>query len=490
MSSPTHLDLETACITNQACRGRGARRYILLAAAVLACGSFLLMPASLTMLRTAQVVDITTIRSSHQCLVENGKVENRVCSYQNLILHAGDLLYIHEDAVKPQLPDVMVNWHHDIHLQLISMPALALPEEITSVQAELIAKATLTHRQWHLNYGHSIAESVFEVYNTACVYLQSCSLSKTQLVPVFLDRPGSFGWTGAKGNWKSVLPPAAEALQCFFPKPALWIADTALHSRVFVLEQAVAGIGLYNRKWPGPKDVAARFKSFYGHVNSTVAELYRQGIAECTGIRFQDIDATTPTNVTIVNRQYHAGRHIVNTEDITNNIQGLQEFANCRVVNVEKMSLAEQVKLYRDAQILVMTHGASIANIMFMSPGSVVVVYNWVKRNDIPHSWVTALIKDMSLPVNFVGTSTDDRRFLFPQKEKYVFQPGFADLAPEAKTDLLEKGICPENAALQDCNDMKMNFAIDWNELKPALLMAVQDMQPQHTHVLDRLDAA
>lgn len=100
------------------------------------------------------------------------------------------------------------------------------------LQAELIAKATLTHRQWHLNYGHSIAESVFEVYNTACVYLQSCSLSNTQLVPVFLDRPGSFGWTGAKGNWKTVLPPAAEALQCFFPKPALWIADTALHSRV------------------------------------------------------------------------------------------------------------------------------------------------------------------------------------------------------------------------------------------------------------------
>lgn len=40
----------------------------------------------------------------------------------------------------------------------------------------------------------------------------------------------------------------------------------------------------------------------------------------------------------------------------------------CRVVNVEKMSLAEQVELYSSAQILVMTHGASIANILFMSP--------------------------------------------------------------------------------------------------------------------------
>lgn len=100
------------------------------------------------------------------------------------------------------------------------------------MQAETIPKATLTHRQWHLNYGHSIAESVFEVYSLACAYLQSCNLGIADLVPVFVDRPGGFGWTGAKGNWRNVLAPAAEALQCFFPMPALWAGDTALHSKV------------------------------------------------------------------------------------------------------------------------------------------------------------------------------------------------------------------------------------------------------------------
>lgn len=74
--------------------------------------------------------------------------------------------------------------------------------------------------------------------------------------------------------------------------------------------------------------------------------------------------------------------------------------------------------------------------------------------------------------------------------QKYVFQPGFADLADEAKIDLLEKGICPSNDAIQDCNDMKMNFAIDWEELKVALLTAVRDMKPQHTHELDHLSDA
>lgn len=33
--------------------------------------------------------------------------------------------------VEPQLPDVMVNWHHDIHLHLVRTPATALPDDIT-----------------------------------------------------------------------------------------------------------------------------------------------------------------------------------------------------------------------------------------------------------------------------------------------------------------------------------------------------------------------
>ena len=31
-----------------------------------------------------------------QCVVEIGKVDNRVCLYSNLVLHAGQLMYIHE----------------------------------------------------------------------------------------------------------------------------------------------------------------------------------------------------------------------------------------------------------------------------------------------------------------------------------------------------------------------------------------------------------
>lgn len=49
---------------------------------------------------------------------------------------------------------------------------------------------------------------------------------------------------------------------------------------------------------------------------------------------------------------------------------------------------------------------------------SVVVLYNWLKRETLsPHTWVTDYMNDLALPVNFVGLSTEDRRFIYPQKE-------------------------------------------------------------------------
>ena len=46
------------------------------------------------------------------------------------------------------------------------------------------------------------------------------------------------------------------------------------------------------------------------------------------------------------------------------------------------------------------------------------MLYNWLKRETLsPHTWVTDYMNDLALPVNFVGLSTEDRRFIYPQKE-------------------------------------------------------------------------
>ena len=44
-------------------------------------------------------------------------------------------------------------------------------------------------------------------------------------------------------------------------------------------------------------------------------------------------------------------------------------------------------------------------------------MYNWIKLEHVPHSWVTALIQDLDLPINFIGLGTEDRRFVSPIKQ-------------------------------------------------------------------------
>ena len=62
-------------------------------------------------------------------------------------------------------------------------------------------------------------------------------------------------------------------------------------------------------------------------------------------------------------------------------------------------------------------HGTSMLTMFVMSQGSIAVFYNWLKIGGDPHTWVTDMIKAYALPVNFVGLSTEDRRFIYPQKE-------------------------------------------------------------------------
>ena len=38
----------------------------------------------------------------------------------------------------------------------------------------------------------------------------------------------------------------------------------------------------------------------------------------------------------------------------------------CRVVYMEPLSFKEQIKVYASSQVLIMTHGAALVNILFM----------------------------------------------------------------------------------------------------------------------------
>ena len=102
---------------------------------------------------------------------------------------------------------------------------------LLQTEAEVIKAATLTWRQWHLNYYHGFGESVFEVFALACKYLHFCGGSNSaDLVPIFIER----GQANDQASWAQFLPAAETALKCLFPGSDYFIGDERIRHKVNV----------------------------------------------------------------------------------------------------------------------------------------------------------------------------------------------------------------------------------------------------------------
>lgn len=74
----------------------------------------------------------------------------------------------------------------------------------------------------------------------------------------------------------------------------------------------------------------------------------------------------TPLTVTIVDRPYKAGRHILNVQELQNKIKAKWADSVVRVVHVEGMDLRQQIALFQHTSILIWTHGAAMADLLFL----------------------------------------------------------------------------------------------------------------------------
>lgn len=114
------------------------------------------------------------------------------------------------------------------HPKRLSHLAMLTHILVLQTQAEVIKVATLTWRQWHLNYYHGFGESVFEVFALACKWLNHCGGTGKQLTPVFIERQQA----NDQAAWAQFLPSAETALQCLFPGPNYFIGDQRLTNKV------------------------------------------------------------------------------------------------------------------------------------------------------------------------------------------------------------------------------------------------------------------
>lgn len=424
------------------------------------------------------VAEPTKVLSSFKCLLDDGLAEHRICQYSNLVLYRAKFLYIYQGPDSPQLPEVVVNWHENVTLEILPMHVSQVPQAWDPTQYEVVRKATITYRPYHRNYYHSLAEAIFAVHLLACTYFQYCQHGDgSDLTAVFIDTIDD------PVDWDTTLQSANEALQCLTPRPAYTIKDPKLHDRVILLESAVAGIGNTSRVYSG---TSKRFRELYSSPDIQISNQFRQRMADCLGLTFQSPKPHGPYKVTIVNRRYASGRHMINSVTVAKNIKRMEHVAAVRVIYLEDMSLKQQAQVYMHSHIVIFTHGAACGNVIFMSPGTAAIEYSWLPRDATPHNWTTEIISDLSLPITFVGLCTIDRRNIYPQKEKYIYQSDYSALTSEEKLVLLEKGVCPQTP-LHGCTDMVMNYAVDWSLLQPAVRLAMAQLHHQQygIHILD-----
>lgn len=76
--------------------------------------------------------------------------------------------------------------------------------------------------------------------------------------------------------------------------------------------------------------------------------------------------STQPVVVTIVDRPYRVGRHILNVQDLQARVMLKWPDAVVQVVHIEGLDLKQQITLFHSTSILVWTHGAAMADLLFL----------------------------------------------------------------------------------------------------------------------------
>ena len=73
-----------------------------------------------------------------------------------------------------------------------------------------------------------------------------------------------------------------------------------------------------------------------------------------------------PVRVTIVNRSYKAGRHLLNAGEVQARIFSKWAHSVVQVVDLQGLDLPHQIALFQQTSILIWTHGAAMADLLFL----------------------------------------------------------------------------------------------------------------------------
>ncbi|KAK9812263.1 hypothetical protein WJX73_008624 [Symbiochloris irregularis] len=419
-------------------------------------------------------------RLSDLCQCEDGgSADTRVCQITNLCIVNGKLYLLTAADVagdaRPKIPDIMVNWHAQRLARIEYLDVHQLAQHMAGMQVKYVEQGVLQHVAWANNFYHSM-EALVAFAMKACQVFGHCKASEpsAQAPQLIRTEENDLGNPNpAAFDWLAHHPTVAQAMRCITQHPAPHILG--LQGQITIVRSAVIGIGRSNRIYSGSL-TRPGFHDIYVLPERWLVDDFRERMAQCAGAPTLVVQASDRLNISIVNRGDGAGRHMLNVQETRSRILSdfAQEIDRVRIIRPEELDFAEQLRAYATSSVIITTHSAANANLMFIPKGSAVVEYVWHKDVAPAHDWVVDLLTDMHLNCSLVGVHQQDHRLLEWRREIFYRQPKFEELSITQKLAFYENNEDLTKDML-DGLDHKFhaNFHLDWAVLRPALQRAI-----------------
>lgn len=430
--------------------------------------------------------DLTKIRTTFQCAQgPESSPDTQVCRFSNLVIADGQLLLLSPGQPTDRVPPIIVNWHDQALASFHHLDTQNMPQHLQTLPVKLVDQVVLQYNLWADNFHHSM-ESVVLFYMKACANFGHCGKVSTSPGPqlIRIEPDGTNGnWRPAEYDWLAAHPAVQVALGCITELPAPHIYQPEMRQQVLIAKSAIIGIGPSNRVYSGRQAKPGYF-DVYTRPPQWLMQAFRARMTSCLQAPLLALQGSERLNVSIVNRGDDKGRHFTNEQETRKLI--MHEFSadvdQVRIVRPDEMSFAEQIRAYATSSIVITTHSAATANLMFIPEGAAVVEYMWHREVAAAHDWITEVLSDLYLNATFVGVHTIDDRLGEWRRDRFVRQPKYQKLTVPEKVRFYENSMLPQGKLDGLERKVNMNFFLDWEVLRPAVARAIKEIRSgKHT---------
>lgn len=396
---------------------------------------------------------------------------HRVCQYTNLVLYRSEF-YLLTDEDPPAVQNTwledakgliadhmgmfkphVVSRESPMHLQILGHMS-----EAAFVDRGLVWLASHTE-----NYGHMLGEDLPNMHITLCRNWGLCTASEADrdLHVVTTNRHDGLEYPSA----------VLEALGAISQYPLVRSGHHIFQNATFVFGRALAGFGDECKAFVQCSRFSKCSVCTRHSPEAFLMRSWKVRMLEYLGL--ERLPAASAPIVLLVNRFENKGRYMRNLDDTAVKIRETFPHVLVEVIVPGNLSLSDQARHFRHADVIVMAHGAAMGNIVFLKQGArlieVVPISNshhneWSKfsREEYGFEW------DL---IHLQPQRTQMRASFSQDIEKDVYRTHWDAVKPDARALFIEQGICPPDNGY--CiNHWALKYSVidlDWSDVYQAM---------------------